>query len=588
MRVAAARSFSWLFPLALLAAFPPPVAAQEAVLVDVRDLSPREHRVQRFEIPRQQAVWIRAVGAQPRGRSFLSRFLDHGIFMGREPKWDGDFWPANAWIIDARTRRLVWELRAAPGEKSRKGVRAFEGTVMLPAGAYEAHYAALYPVAGFKGDDDDWRVPRRRATATSGPYLDNGAYREFGLVIRGSGQRLPPNATVARPDDVVIVTGADAEARERVGLALEQPASLELYGVGERAGSEWRDYGWIADAETGQRLWSFDDAPSEHAGGAAMNHMVSARLTLPAGRYLVSYVTDGSHHPGDWAETPPYDTGTWGLTVRVAGNAEQAVARPFAYERIPHDAGAVRLAGLGDDTLAVQAFAARGPLTLRVVALGEGQGGSLYDYGWIVDAQGRAVWRMDYGATQSAGGSDKNRVFEGEVRLEPGTYTAYFRTDGSHSFGGGFNSGRPFEGDLWGMTLWSDGAALQLDARRDEEALARLVRIGDDGDEAARFRLAAETAVRVLAIGEGDGEMYDYGWIENAAGTVVWRMQYDRTEHAGGASKNRRADEVIQLPAGEYVLRYRSDGSHAFGDWNADPPDDPLRWGVTVVRAERR
>lgn len=587
MRVPAARSFSYLFPLALLAGSPPLVAAQEDVLVDVRDLSPREHRMQRFELSREQAVWIRAVGAEPRGRSFLSRFLDRGIFMGREPKWDGDAWPANAWIIDARTSRLVWELRTARPVTGRKGVHAFEGTVMLPAGTYEAHYAALYPVAGFTGDGNDWRVARREAP-TGGPYVEGGAYREFGVLIRGAGRSLSPAGTVARPGDVAVLIGAGADARERVGLALEATGTLVLYGVGERAGSEWRDYGWIADATTGRQLWSFDDAPSEHAGGAAINQMVSARVTLPAGRYVASYVTDGSHHPDGWGQAPPYDAGTWGLTVRVAPGGDQTVARAFPYEPVPGDA-AVRLAGLGNDTLAVQAFAVRQPVTVRVAALGEGRGGSLYDYGWIVDAAGRAVWRMDYGATHGAGGSDKNRALEGEIRLEPGTYTAYFRTDGSHSFGDGFNTSRPFDGDLWGMTLWSEEAALQLVAAdRGEQALAQLVRIGDDGDERAAFRLAAETAVRVLAIGEGDGEMYDYGWIENAAGTVVWRMEFDGTEHAGGASKNRRADEVIRLPAGGYTLRYRSDGSHAFGDWNGDPPDDPLGWGVRVMLAERR
>ena len=57
------------------------------------------------------------------------------------------------------------------------------------------------------------------------------------------------------------------------------------------------------------------------------------------------------------------------------------------------------------------------------------------------------------------------------------------------------------------------------------------------------------------------------------------------TEHAGGASKNRRFDGTIRLSAGEYVLRYETDGSHAFGDWNADPPDDPEMWGITVSQA---
>ena len=28
-------------------------------------------------------------------------------------------------------------------------------------------------------------------------------------------------------------------------------------------------------------------------------------------------------------------------------------------------------------------------------------------------------------------------------------------------------------------------------------------------------------------------------------------------------------------------------GSHAFGDWNAAPPDDPIAWGITVSRSQQ-
>jgi hypothetical protein len=63
-------------------------------------------------------------------------------------------------------------------------------------------------------------------------------------------------------------------------------------------------------------------------------------------------------------------------------------------------------------------------------------------------------------------------------------------------------------------------------------------------------------------------------------------MTYRVTEHAGGANKNRRFDGVIRLPAGNYVLRYATDGSHSFGDWNAAPPDDPEAYGITVYRAK--
>ncbi|MEQ1506240.1 MAG: hypothetical protein ABMB14_28675, partial [Myxococcota bacterium] len=59
-------------------------------------------------------------------------------------------------------------------------------------------------------------------------------------------------------------------------------------------------------------------------------------------------------------------------------------------------------------------------------------------------------------------------------------------------------------------------------------------------------------------------------------------MDPRRTRPAGGAGTNRAVDERLALPAGEDTVHYRSDDSHAYGSWNADPPDDPEAWGVTV------
>ncbi|MDP9323015.1 MAG: hypothetical protein M3P13_05220, partial [Acidobacteriota bacterium] len=67
----------------------------------------------------------------------------------------------------------------------------------------------------------------------------------------------------------------------------------------------------------------------------------------------------------------------------------------------------------------------------------------------------------------------------------------------------------------------------------------------------------------------------------------VWEMTYRITEHAGGAAKNRRFDGTVRLPAGDYVVKYETDESHSFGDWNAAPPDDPEMWGITIFRAPR-
>jgi CubicO group peptidase (beta-lactamase class C family) len=47
------------------------------------------------------------------------------------------------------------------------------------------------------------------------------------------------------------------------------------------------------------------------------------------------------------------------------------------------------------------------------------------------------------------------------------------------------------------------------------------------------------------------------------------------------ATKNRKVDATTVLPAGEYVLRYRADDSHAHGDWNDVPPPGGF-WGALL------
>jgi CubicO group peptidase (beta-lactamase class C family) len=114
--------------------------------------------------------------------------------------------------------------------------------------------------------------------------------------------------------------------------------------------------------------------------------------------------------------------------------------------------------------------------------------------------------------------------------------------------------------------------------------LAQIVRVGDEEDKTAEFTLAQAGSVRVFAIGEGggDGRMYDWGWIEDAAtGKPVWEMKESETRHAGGAGKNRLVDAVVKLPAGKYRLRYKSDDSHSFDNWNAPPPDINF-WGIAL------
>jgi CubicO group peptidase (beta-lactamase class C family) len=115
--------------------------------------------------------------------------------------------------------------------------------------------------------------------------------------------------------------------------------------------------------------------------------------------------------------------------------------------------------------------------------------------------------------------------------------------------------------------------------------VAQIVEVPDNEDKSVAFSLAGSQEVRIFAVGEGQaGEMFDYGWIENAdKGVRVWEMQEPKTTHAGGAGKNRKVDVVITLPAGNYKLRYKTDDSHAFGHWNSLPPDINF-WGIAVYK----
>jgi hypothetical protein len=252
----------------------------------------------------------------------------------------------------------------------------------------------------------------------------------------------------------------------------------------------------------------------------------------------------------------------------------------------------VSLTMVGDDENRVEGFTLTRPMDVRVLALGEESSGQLYDYGAILDAKTRkTVWAMKVGKTEHAGGANKNRMEDEIVSLDAGSYLVYYVTDDSHSYDD-WNDDAPDYPALWGITLISmDGpvdrkVVRPYDDRENDAVLARIVGVGDDEDLERRFTLDKTSDVRVYAIGEGDDdEMYDYAWIEDARTQhVVWRMTYADTEHAGGAQKNRLFDGTLRLPAGEYCVRYQSDDSHSFGDWNADAPRDPFSYGVTIFR----
>jgi len=146
----------------------------------------------------------------------------------------------------------------------------------------------------------------------------------------------------------------------------------------------------------------------------------------------------------------------------------------------------------------------------------------------------------------------------------------------------------------WGITI---SATDERDRKKfkpyryeeDENVIVSITRVQNDENRSEGFTLKENSKIRVYAFGERSDSrrlLADYGYITDAkTRQKVWAMDVDRTNHAGGASKNFFVDEVIVLPRGSYVVTYLTDDSHAYNQWNAPPPFDPEHYGITLMGA---
>src|SRR6185369_16570729 len=90
---------------------------------------------------------------------------------------------------------------------------------------------------------------------------------------------------------------------------------------------------------------------------------------------------------------------------------------------------------------------------VRIFAIGEGQAGGMFDYGWIEDAdKGSRVWEMQEPKTAHAGGAGKNRKVDAVITLPAGNYKLRYKSDDSHAFGH-WNS-LPPDINFWGIAVY--------------------------------------------------------------------------------------------------------------------------------------
>lgn len=349
-------------------------------------------------------------------------------------------------------------------------------------------------------------------------------------------------------------------------LARESEVLVVVTGEGLE---QLSDYGWI-ERSTGL-VWQMDLAKCRYAGGHVKNRMQIQTLTLSPGQYELHFKSDASHGFGKWNALPPDVKRFWG--IQIVGITPQQkrminkLTREVFLEPVPIDNAISTILATRNGSMWV----------------GTGAGGVYKFLDHPVAARpGRATTSVISSARPPA---MHRRPMKKGVRfaslsvaempdvedVEPSELlTLYFR--------------HPKEL----TTRYNDEVYEKIAFfKRTRRPLAEITKVQNFADQSTSFNLTAASRVLIVAMGEAGNPMVDFGSLEKN-GETIWQMRMADTRHAGGGIKNRAAILNLELTAGEYVLRYRSDHNHSYQKWNRRPPDHPEWWGVQLFDVTKK
>jgi len=561
-------------------------------------LGPNELHHEAFEVDQTARLAVHAVGS----------------FEGE------DALAVYGWIIDRADGNVVWQMLPENAEAERGTLATVDDTLAFEPAVYDAWFTSygdpLMPDEdnrdGFfdrlgsivspdgriwHGDAERWRFRLSYAEPMTADVVH---------VLHGSDGR--PDKNISEPDGLVWTSGP-ARNRDDHSYVFEvsDVVELRLQGTGELLDGELVDGAQIRRVLDDEVVWDMAASPMSWAGGSIKNQQVDTTITVPRGFYQATFKTDQSHAYDNWTGNPPLNPVLWGFTMTVADSIASSSILVFD----PWNGRLPRIASfscVGSDELLEDSFTLSDTTTVMISSVGEFIGRSAYDYAVLLRQRPNTmgmedVWSMEHAETLHAGGTDKNRLAEVILTLEPGTYVLSYRTDGTHDCSG-FNGDQPDNPDRWGATLFAFDPDFDLSTvvrpgpPPDEvghvgvdstgaptgEVLVRFNRVRSDEHLRATFWFGEPASIHIYALGEilpiG---AYDYAWIEDEEGETIWAMSRENTTVAGGSAKNRLFDGSLTLEAGTYTVHYITDDSHAYGDFS-QPPNDPASWGVVIYR----
>ena len=379
----------------------------------------------------------------------LRSAMDLQVYALIELPEDWDHGADHGWITNAKTQERAWSMthrnteHAGGAEKNRR----FRDTVHLDAGEYLLTF----------GTDDSHSYEEFNASPPYDPM-------NWGITISAAKPRDAKNFEVIdvpeRAQALVDLTRARDYDFTEQPFRLKKDAEIAIQAIGEYSDGdrEFVDYGWIQKAGSSEIVWEMTRRNTEHAGGANKNRMFEGRVALPAGDYVAFFVTDDSHSYRHWNSEAPFDPEGWGMAIYAGAGMKASDLELVEKTDVAADPNVlVSIVRVGDDRRLSERFTLDQETRVHVYALGEGLDRAMYDFAYIENVDsGDVIWEMTWRNSRHAGGARKNRMFDGEVVLAPGTYEVFYETDDSHSFQD-WNARRPRDPQHWGITVTLSG-----------------------------------------------------------------------------------------------------------------------------------
>jgi len=235
----------------------------------------------------------------------LDRAADLRVYglaeKGTTQKGSSDF----GWIVEETTREVVWNANTA-GLKEAGGAtknQQFDEPLRLQPGRYVVYY----------GTDTSHSYGRFNAPPPYDPF-------NWGITILPGRDFTAASFSTFEPtkggEPLIEITEVGADESIDRAFRLSSPGVLHVLALGEYDGDRFYDHGWISDASTGETVWRMTARNTMDAGGANKNRRFDGLVELPAGEYVVHYVTDDSHSFDQWNQEAPFEPERWGITIR--------------------------------------------------------------------------------------------------------------------------------------------------------------------------------------------------------------------------------------------------------------------------------